>query len=59
MNKVCITFPQIHIVAKKIQTGIQKNARANLRHAIIGVEKFHITLMVMHLPDEVQVKTLA
>ncbi|BFZ16488.1 hypothetical protein BsWGS_19527 [Bradybaena similaris] len=49
---VQITNPEIHSVAKNIQLGIQETAKVNLRRAIIEVKKFHITLMVMHLPDK-------
>ncbi|XP_059140390.1 A-kinase anchor protein 7-like isoform X2 [Physella acuta] len=48
---VQITDPEIYKVAKKVQSDVADNSKADITKAIIGTEKFHITLMVMHLKN--------
>uniref|UniRef100_A0A0B6Z7N1 A-kinase anchor protein 7-like phosphoesterase domain-containing protein n=1 Tax=Arion vulgaris TaxID=1028688 RepID=A0A0B6Z7N1_9EUPU len=49
---------KIYAVAKKIQAGIQKAAVVDFHKAFVGEEKFHITIIVMHLSNEEEVKKL-
>ncbi|KAH9498197.1 A-kinase anchor protein 7 isoforms alpha and beta [Bulinus truncatus] len=49
---VQITDPEIHCIAKKVQTAIQDGYEFSIASTIIGSEKFHITLMVMHLANK-------
>ncbi|KAI8778255.1 A-kinase anchor protein 7 isoform X1 [Biomphalaria glabrata] len=53
---VQITDPEIHEVAKKVQTAIQSSYDFNIDLAMVGSEKFHITLMVMHLANQEEVE---
>uniref|UniRef100_A0A0B6Z9B0 A-kinase anchor protein 7-like phosphoesterase domain-containing protein n=1 Tax=Arion vulgaris TaxID=1028688 RepID=A0A0B6Z9B0_9EUPU len=50
---------KIYAVAKKIQAGIQKAAVVDFHKAFVGEEKFHITIIVMHLSNEEEVKKAA
>ncbi|XP_005099288.1 A-kinase anchor protein 7 isoform X2 [Aplysia californica] len=56
---VQVSDPQISDVAKKIKKGIQDAATVDYDAAFIGTEKFHITLMVMHLANEEEVQRAA
>ncbi|CAL1539675.1 unnamed protein product [Lymnaea stagnalis] len=49
---VQITDAEIHSAAKLVQSAIQDSCKCDIQAAVVGSEKFHITLMVMNLSNE-------